>query len=75
MSARARFWLPLLWVVKMSGFFVEGRGRPLVVGVGVEVEVEVEVVEARRVERVVVKAELVVGVMEGGLRVRERGGP
>lgn len=71
MSARARFWLPLLWVVKMSGFFTEGRGRPLVVGVGVEVEV----VEARRVERVVVKAKLVVGVMEGGLLARGRGSP
>ena len=31
MSARARFFEPLLWVLKMSDFVFEGRARPLVV--------------------------------------------
>lgn len=68
MSAKARLRLPLLWAVKMSGFFAAGRGRPglLVVVGGVEV---------RREERVDVKARLEEGVMVVGLVVRGRGRP
>ena len=65
-SARARFLLPLLWVVKMSGLVFEGRGRPFVL---------VVVLVARREERVEVKAELVDGVTLVGLEVRGRGRP
>ncbi len=66
-SAKARFLLPLLWAVKMSGLVFEGRGRPVVV-------VEAEEGEARRVDRVAVKAEEeeVLGV---GLADRGRGRP
>lgn len=68
MSARARFWLPLLWAVKMEGLVLEGRGRLVAVGV-------VVVVVARRVERVDVKAVLVEGLMEVDLEDRGRGRP
>ena len=51
----------------MSGLVFEGRGRPVVVWG--------EVVEARREERVDVKAPLVAEVREVGLEVRERGRP
>ena len=64
-SARARFLLPLLWAVKMEGLVFEGRARPVVV-VGVE---------ARREERVDVKAALVELLIEVGLVVRGRGRP
>ena len=46
MSARARFLEPLLWVLKMSGLFLEGRARPVVLLEGC----------ARREERVLLKA-------------------
>ena len=64
MSARARFWLPLLWAVKMEGLVLEGRGRLVAV-----------VVVASRAERVDVKAVLVEGLMEVGLEDRGRGRP
>lgn len=67
-SARARFLLPLLWAVKMEGLVFEGRARPVVVGVAVGVE-------ARREERVDVKAALVELLVEVGLVVRGRGRP
>lgn len=69
MSAKARFWLPLLWAVKMEGLVdLEGRARPVVV-------VGVVVVEARREERVEVKAELEEWLVEEGLVARGRGSP
>ena len=52
----------------LSGFFFEGRGRPVVVGVKEEVE-------ARREERVEVKAALEGWVVLEGLEVRGRGRP
>ena len=64
MSARARFWLPLLWAVKMEGLVLEGRGRFVAV-----------VVVASRAERVDVKAVLVEGLTEVGLEDRGRGRP
>lgn len=70
MSARARFLLPLLWAVKMSGLDFEGRGRPVVMGVLVLL-----VVLARREDRVDVKAALMEGVVSECLEVRGRGRP
>lgn len=67
MSAKARVLLPLLWAVKMEGLLdLEGRARPVVVGV---------VVEARREERVDVKAELEEWLVLVGLVLRGRGSP
>lgn len=67
MSARARFLLPALWAVKMEGFVLEGRARPVAVGF--------VVVVARREERVEVKAVLEEELMLEGLVVRGRGRP
>ena len=54
MSAKARFFVPLLWAVKMESLpLLEGRERPVV---GVE-----EVGADRREESVEVKAMLLVG--------------
>ena len=70
MSAKARFLLPLLWAVKMSGLDFEGRGRPLVMGV-----VLLLLVVARREDRVDVKAALVEWLVSECLEVRGRGRP
>lgn len=68
MSASARFFVPLLWAVKMSGLVLEGRGRPVVLVVVVGVL-------ARREDRVDVKEALVVWLISVGLEVRGRGRP
>ena len=66
MSAKARFFVPLLWAVKMESLvLLEGRERPVV---GVE-----EVGADRREERVEVKAMLLVG--GAGLEDLGRGSP
>ena len=64
MSARARFLEPLLWVLKMSGLFFDGRTRPVVLLEGC----------ARSEERVLLKAREEV-VVDFGSAVLGRGAP